>query len=438
MHKIWTLFKREYRAAVRTKSFIIGLVLVPVMMAGGLVVTILTQNNVDIDARHFVIIDHSGLLEEDLSRAAELRNSEEIIHERTGELTAPPYYLEFEQADENDPAAQSLRLSDRVRSKELHAYIEIGPEVLHPYGQQEKAYLRYYSEHSFNDQYRYWFRDVINNNLRNKRAAELALDEAQSSNLNWWFGIEGMSLAEVDEKTGEQTAASQSSDMAGFFVPYALVLLMFMLVMTSATPQLSNVMEEKNEKVAEVLMGSVTPFQFMMGKVLGSVAVTMTTTLIYLTAAVGTMVYTGTENFIPYDALPWFLVYTLLFVLMVGAGMTALGATCNDNKDAQSLSFPAIMPLIIPMFFITAVIQDPTGSLATTLSLIPPFTPTMMIMRLGSSVSIPLWQPIVGLVGVALFALFTIWIGARVFRTAILITGQKPTMANLVKYAFRS
>ena len=124
-------------------------------------------------------------------------------------------------------------------------------------------------------------------------------------------------------------------------------------------------------------------------------------------------------------------------ILMVGSGMAALGATCNDNKDAQSLTFPGILPAIIPMFLIMPVIANPTGPMATTMALIPPFTPTIMIMRLASPVTIPIWQPMVGLIGVTLFTIFTVWIGARVFRTAILIQGQKPPFATLYKYAFK-
>jgi len=122
----------------------------------------------------------------------------------------------------------------------------------------------------------------------------------------------------------------------------------------------------------------------------------------------------------------------------VGSGMASLGATANDSKDAQSLTFPGIIPVILPMFVMVPVIQDPSGPLATTMSLIPPFTPTIMMIRLATPVTVPLWQPIVGLLGVILFTIFTVWIGARVFRTAILIQGQKPTIGNLIKYAFKN
>jgi ABC-2 type transport system permease protein len=197
-------------------------------------------------------------------------------------------------------------------------------------------------------------------------------------------------------------------------------------------------MEEKTEKIAEVLLGTITPFQFMMGKVLGGIGVSLTTAAIYVAAAVFTLNRLGYESLIPYNILPWFFVFTILFILMVGSGMAGLGATCNDSKDAQSLTFPAIIPVILPMFLIVPVIQDPSGPLATTMSFIPPFTPTMMMIRMATPVTLPLWQPAVGLAGVLLFTLFTVWVGARIFRTAILIQGQKPSLANLFKYAFRS
>ena len=115
--------------------------------------------------------------------------------------------------------------------------------------------------------------------------------------------------------------------------------------------------------------------------------------------------------------------------------MAALGASCNDNKDAQSLQFPAMIPVILPMFILVPVIQNPTAGFATGLSLFPPFTPSIMLLRLSTSLTIPPWQPYAGLVGVILFTAFTVWIGARIFRTAILMQGQKPTLRNLVRYA---
>jgi ABC-2 type transport system permease protein len=437
MNKIWTLFKREYRASVRTKSFIISVLLVPIMMGGGFLAMIIMEKNKDTDDKHFVVIDYSGLMEAPLKKALDTRNSEEIFHARTGDQIDAAYIVEFMEPDRQNLDGQRLALSDRVEKQELHAFIEIGPDILHPAGEGKEAYLKYYSQHSFNDQIRYWFQNVVNNNLREIRAAELNLDETQARDLLWWINVEGMGLVSVDKKTGEQVDAERTNELQTFLVPYVLLILMFMLVMMSAIPQLSSVMEEKSEKIAEVLLGTITPFQFMMGKVMGGIGVSLTVAAIYVGAGVFTLSYLGMQSLIPVDVLPWFFIFTVLFILMVGSGMAALGATCNDNKDAQSLTFPGILPAIIPMFVIAPIIADPTGPLATTMAFIPPFTPTIMVMRMASSVTIPMWQPVVGLIGVILYTLFTIWIGARIFRTAILIQGQKPTLATLYKYAFK-
>jgi ABC-2 type transport system permease protein len=437
MRKIWTLFKREYRAAVRTKSFVISLVLVPIMMGGGLAAMVIMEKNKDTDDKHFVVFDHSGFMTTPIKEAQDHRNSEEIFHSNSGEQIDAAFVVEFLEANTEDPEGQRRELSERVESQELHAFIEIGPDIMYPAREDQEAYIRYYSQHSFNDDARYWFQNVINNKVQKMRAAELNLEESQAQNLMYWISIEGMGLVTVDKETGEIQDAEETNEAQSFFVPYVLMLLMFMLVMMSAIPQLSSVMEEKNEKIAEVLLGTITPFQFMMGKVMGGIGVSLTTAAIYVGAGVFTLNYIGMESLIPMDVLPWFFIYTVLFILMVGSGMAALGATCNDNKDAQSLTFPGILPALIPMFLIVPVIANPTGPMATTMALIPPFTPTIMVMRLASPVTIPMWQPLVGLIGVILFTIFTVWIGARVFRTAILIQGQKPTFATLYKYAFK-
>jgi ABC-2 type transport system permease protein len=336
-----------------------------------------------------------------------------------------------------DRLQQQSELSERVKNGELHAFMEIGPDILHPKEDSEN-YLKYYSEHSFGDDIRWWFRNVIDGRLRMLRVAELNLDESQIAVLFSQLPLEGLGLVTVDKKSGEQVAAEETNELQSFLVPYIVTLLMFMLVMMSAIPLLSAVMEEKSGKIAEVLLGTITPFQFMMGKVMGGIGVSLTTAAIYVGAAIFTLNYLDYESLIPYEILPWFFIYTIFFIIMVGSGMAALGATANDNKDAQSLTFPGLIPVLIPMFIIVPVIQDPTGPLATTLSFIPVFTPTLMMIRMATPVTIPLWQPLVGLAEVILFTLFTVWIGARVFRTAILIQGQKPTIANLFKYAFRS
>ncbi|KPK83688.1 MAG: hypothetical protein AMS27_12150, partial [Bacteroides sp. SM23_62_1] len=316
-------------------------------------------------------------------------------------------------------------------------FVEIGPEVVHPGPDPEKSRIKYYSENSLIDEVRDWFSWPINNRLRQLRVDELNITEEDMNDLFYWNNVEGLGLISVDKKTGGVQDAKQIGIGETIIVPYIIVFLMFMMLMMSAIPLLTAVMEEKLNRIAEVLLGSVTPFQFMMGKILGGIAVSLTASSVYVIGGVITARYLELGNMIPYDVIPWFFAYLILNIIMVGSGMTALGSACNDNKDAQSLQFPAMLPLILPLFIMMPVIQSPLSSFSTGLSLFPPFTPMLMLLRLSTPVTIPVWQPWVGLIGVLIFTYFSVWAGGRIFRTCILLQGQKPKLANLVKYVVR-
>lgn len=437
MRKIIILALREYRTSVRTKSFIIGLVLAPLLMGGSMIVFMLLKDNVDTKDKRIALIDHSGIMADTLLRIAEYRNENEIFDQETGEKTRPAYLIEIIEPDSATLFDQKIILSDRVRSRELHAFIEIGPEIIHPGEDGEKARIKYYSEHAFMDDVINWVSWPINNRIRQIRIAGLNLDEEAVGDLFYWNNIESMGLINVDKKTGDVQDAERTNELQTFLIPYIMVLLMFLMVMMSAVPLLTAVMEEKIERIAEVLLGSVTPFQFMMGKILGSISVSLTISAVYVIAGIIAANQMDVGDMIPFHVLPWFFVYLILFVIMVGSAMAALGSACNDNKDAQSLQFPAMIPVILPLFIMVPIIQNPVGSLATTLSLIPPFTPTLMIIRLATPVTIPIWQPVVGLIGVIIFTIFSVWAGGRIFRTLILMQGTKPKLGNLVKMVFR-
>ena len=146
------------------------------------------------------------------------------------------------------------------------------------------------------------------------------------------------------------------------------------------------------------------------------------------------MQYRGFEAYIPYDILPWFVINLVILLFMLGALMTSLGSVANDAKDAQSLSFPAMFPMMIPMFVMIPILKEPLSSFATILSLIPPFTPMVMTLRLASPVTIPAWQPWAGLLGVILFTLLVVWAGARIFRAAILMQGVPLKFSNIMRW----
>ena len=407
------------------------------MMGGSAVVSILNEKRVDTVDKKFVVIDHSGLFKETLQENVRQRNETEIYNEK-GEKIKPAYILDFIKVDSADLLKQKMDLSQRVITKELTGFFEIGPSILHPEHDPANAYVRFYSESTFLDDIRNWFTNPINNRLRQLRLEEMNIPADSTRELFYWTQIEGMGLIKVDENTGEIKDAERSNILQSLLVPYILVMLMFMLAIMNAAPLLTAVMEEKMEKIAEVLLATVTPSQFMAGKILGSTLVSLTTATIYVVGGIFIVSQLGSGDKIPYHLLPWFFVYLIFFLVMADSVMAAIGSACNDNKDAQNASFPANLPMILPLFVIWPVLQNPMSGMATWLSLFPPFTPMLMIVRLASPVSIPVWQPFAGLAGVILFTLLSVWVGARIFRTGILMQGQKPTFANLFRYGFKS
>ena len=437
MRKILILAMREYKTAVRTRSFIIGLVVAPVLMFGGILAVGLFKDKVNINDKKIVVLDHTGLIAQSLIDAGELRNQNDIFDKETGDKIKPAYIFESIEPDTINLFQQKLVLSNQVRSKIIHAFLEIGPEILHPGENREKSKIRYYSENSFMDDIRNWVNSPINNCLQQLRIEELNLEPEKIQNLFHWHNAEGFGLVSNDLKTGDIQDARTSSPVEAIIIPYFLLMLMFMIVLLSAVPMLSSVMEEKMERIAEVLLGSVTPFQFLMGKVLGGISISLTGSAVYLLGGIILAIKMGYVESLPWHVIPWFFIYMLLNVVMIGSIMAALGSACNDNKDAQSLQFPAMLPVILPMFLLMPIIRDPLSGFSTGLSLFPLFTPTLMVLRLASTVTIPVWQPIAGLFGVLLFTILFAWIGGKIFRTFILIQGKRPSLPNLVKYAFR-
>jgi len=372
-----------------------------------------------------------------LHEAATQRNTSELFDEETGKKIAPAYLIEIVPPSAEDPQAQRLALSNRVSNKELYAFVEIGRDVVYPDDDAQGARITYHAENSVFHDARKWIAQPINNQIRSLRLAEAGLDRATVDELTRWIPAEGLGLLTVDEVTGQVKEAERSNEAQAILLPFGLMMLMFMMIMVGSTPLVSAVLEEKMQRIAEVLLGSVRPFQLMLGKLLGTVAVSLTVVAIYISGGVAVAYHLGVAEHIPFGILPWFAVYQVAAILTFGALFIAIGSACNDLKEAQSMMLPAWLLAIIPMFVWLPVVKEPLSSLATWVSLIPPFTPMLMLMRQASPAAIPAWQPWAGLVGVLLFTTFCVWTAGRVFRVGILMQGQPPKLSQLVRWAVR-
>jgi ABC-2 type transport system permease protein len=437
MNKIIRFSIREYMAAVKTKGFIIGLVIAPIMMSGGLIGFMLLKDRIDTTDKHIAVIDYTGVVAEALVKAAALRNETELFDEKSGQKIKPAYTIETIEPIDLDTRQQNLELSDKVRNGQLHAFMIIGPDIIHPGEEKEGVYIFYYAKNAALDDVRSWTAWPINNHLRKLRLADAGIEDSQVSDLFDWVDVGGMGLVSVDESTGDISDAREATPIEAIIVPIVFMMLMFLMIMFSVPTMLNSVMEEKTQRIAEVMLGSITPFEFMSAKILSGIAVSITSSAVYVLGGLFVLTSMSLQGYVPFHVIPWFFLYMILAIMMFGAISASLGATCSEPKDAQSLTFPMILPALIPMFIYIPVAKEPLSSFSTWISLIPPFTPMLMTLRMATPESIPAWQPIVGLFGVILFTVFFVWVGGRIFRVAILMQGTPPKFSNIVKWAIR-
>src|SRR5262245_6262671 len=342
MRKTIVVALREYQAAVKTKAFLLGLLMMPIMFGGGIFVQVFFRNNVDIRDKRVAVVDYTGQLTDALQAAAQLRNQTQIYEgEGAARKQIQPKYL-FERVDPagNDASRMPLVLSERVRKKEIFAFVIIDATTTR---------INYHSESPTYNQIQQWISGPLNERIQELRFQSAQLDAKLVREATRRVPVGNLGLASVDER-GNPIRAEEANLLANIFVPIGLMMLMFMMVMATATPLLNSVLEEKMQRIAEVLLGSIPPFQLMLGKLLGSVAVSLTMVAVYLTGAFVALDRSGYGQYFPTELVSWFVVFQVLAVVMFGSIFIAIGAAVSDLKEAQSMMTPVILLLVFPMF----------------------------------------------------------------------------------------
>jgi ABC-2 type transport system permease protein len=270
------------------------------------------------------------------------------------------------------------------------------------------------------------------------RLAKLGLDPQGLSGALESVKVDRFGLVKRDPKTGEIREAGKKNELAEFAAPFGLMLLLGMLVMIGSSPMLSAVTEDKNQRLVEMLLGLATPFELMMGKVLGALGTSLTSSAFYIIGGTLALEGAGLAGMVPFAVLPWFYIYLIADVVFLCSFAAALGAGCSSPQDAQQLAVLLLAPVMIPYFLIAFVMQQPNGAISTVLSLFPPFTPMLMLLRQAMPAGgVPAWQPWAGLAGVLAFTLLMVIAAARIFRIAILVQGKTPKMAEMLRWAVR-
>jgi ABC-2 type transport system permease protein len=204
--------------------------------------------------------------------------------------------------------------------------------------------------------------------------------------------------------------------------------------MTSAQHLLSAIIEEKMSRICEVLVGSVSPFQLLMGKLIGVSCVSVLLALVYFAGATFAVFQTGRWDLLNPSLMAWFIVFLICAALMYGAMFLALGSACSSISDAQSLLQPATMLLLLAYLGSFVALRAPDSGLAVGMSLFPTMTPFTMILRMAIPPGVPLWQTLLSIVLLIATTGLVVWAASRVFRIGILMQGKAPNLPELMRW----
>jgi ABC-2 type transport system permease protein len=401
--------RRDYLAAVKAKAFLIGLIVAPILFGGGFLGLALMKKKPDLADRKIAVLDLSGKTTPQLA---------ETVAEKLAKAKepGPRYLIDAVQGDRLD-------LSDRVRRKEYYGFL-----VIPAAGET----VEYYTNASGIDESRSWLTGPIADAIRRARLAGAGVPTERIAELVASPAVQSMSLL-----TRDAAQPKKKGEVEALMVPLSTMMLLCMIVLASASPMLGAVADDKTQRVFEMLLGSATPFELMLGKVIASVGLALTSSVFYVSAGLLVLQSLALMGLAPLTVLPWFLVYLIADVMVLSSLGMALGAACGSPNEAQQLAMVVLAPVMIPMFLFMPVLQQPNGPIAVALSFFPPFTPILMMLRQLLPGGIPAWQPWVGLLGVTVWALGMSWAASRVFRIVILVQGKLPKLGQLVRWAIQ-
>jgi ABC-2 type transport system permease protein len=288
---------------------------------------------------------------------------------------------------------------------------------------------------------RNWLAGAANAEVHALRCRKAGVDASLADRLSRPVGLDNLGLVErkapstaAGPGAPAATTAEKVDPVRTIAVPLVLLIIMFMVIMSTAPLVLNAVIEEKMSKISEVLLGSVTPFELMMGKLLGSAGMAAVIATVYVSGGYGVAVRYGYADAISAGLVAALALYLVLAILLYGSLFMAVGAACSELKDAQSMMMPVMILSMLPMFVLSAILVNPSSAMSVGLSLFPTASPYLMLMRMAMRPSPPAWQVGLSIVGTALTALFCVWAAAKIFRTGLLMQGKAPSYRELARW----
>jgi len=414
MNKTFKIIKREFKTKILTKGFIIGTILGPILILGIVFGPAYFMTLSEEKTQKIAVVDETGNLFDRLTKVFDdtLKNGE------------PRYILRSIEPSRYQSDPEIYRKAIETDS--------INILLVLPSGLIGGDTLIYMSKSVTDIEFIRMVRQRINQEVNKIRLIRAGLDPEIIEKSSIRLGIKTI---KVTKGKAEEKGLGQE-----YISAFIFIFILYFTIIFYGNSIMQGVIEEKTSRIVEVLLSSSNSFQLMMGKLLGVGAAGLVQYGAWFLMA-------GAAFFVAAASMPellkfvnislttfvFFVVFFLIGFFQFSTLYAAVGAMCSNQQDAQSLSTPVTLLVVLPFIISFTVMKDPSSNMATTLSLIPFFTPMLMFLRVTLTTP-PILQVTLSIViNLLAIVLFT-WVSAKIYRVGILMYGKRPTLPEVIKW----
>ncbi|MCW5967764.1 MAG: ABC transporter permease [Blastocatellales bacterium] len=416
MDKVIAIIKREYVTRIRSKGFIIGTLVSPLLMVLLLAIPMLIARSSGDGQFRLVVLDQTGEAEL-ITRLDNLLLEDNAKSDRytvTYEVVVPGERIEDRQPE----------LNRRIEAGEINGYIVL------PRGVFELDAIDFHARNVSDFGNRGRIRDALHTAITEQRFVKAGIDPSLVKRLSRDIDINIINPRGQSEKG--QT----------FFLAYALMMILYVTILVYGLAVLRGVVEEKQSRIVEILLSSVQPFQLMLGKLVGIGLVGLTQYVIWAVSAIvlsgvaAARTFGGGSFEMPHISaalMVFFVIYFVLGYFLFATLYATVGAIVSNEEDGQQMQTPVTMSIVMSVVLSTVILRNPNGMLATVLSLVPFFSPVLMFMRISLETP-PAWQIALSIVLLIGTILGMVWVAARIYRIGVLMYGKRPSLPEVYKW----
>jgi ABC-2 type transport system permease protein len=411
------VIRREYYESIRKKSFIVSTILAPILLLVIYAIPILTVFFVPAEQVSVAVLDRTGLIVDDF--VASLTD--------TLKDGRPKYKTAVPQPVDGDFDGLEVVLIETIDNGALDVLIQIPEDVF------DTGKVDYISKDHFIEQ--------VMDDIRSRLDPVVVSHRLAKEGMEYERVIRLTQRIELDEKKLTKGGVLENEELIGEFVLVVVfVMILYMTLLSWGISVQRSIIEEKGSRVIEVMLSSVEPRDLFLGKIIGLGSLGLTQIAIWslmllavtFSSSLAAAQYASYVRIAPIDII-YFVVFFVLGYLLYSSIFSIIGAVCSTEQDAQQLQSFVVFPMVIPIMLMFLVIQNPNSTVAVVLSMIPLFTPMLMLARVVISEP-SFWQVGLSILLLVVSIYGAIVFSARVFRVGILMYGKRPGLKEIFRW----